>query len=157
MRIAIATISVLLPLIAGCSGWEGPRPESVPERMVLAPGLQEVLQVTFRADDSGYTIINMRRTTGAPTLGINQDNDVLVVAFGDNGDAVSSISVPNPRVVRTAGSTKPASAILSQAVFTVNFASPASIEGLRVSVRNGPNGELEQEFSLKDYRHVQKD
>ena len=157
MRIAIATISILFPLISGCSGWEGPRPESIPESMVLAPGAQEVLQVTFLADESGYSIAGMQRAMGAPTLGINQDNDVLVVAVGSNGDTVSSISVPNPRVVRTAGSSRPDSAVLQQAALTVYLADPASIDLLRVTVREGPNSDLRQEFSMKEYQQLQTD
>lgn len=157
MRIALATISVLLLLVSGCSGWEGPRPESIPETMVLAPGAQEVLQVTFQADESGYRITNVRRAMGAPTLAINQDDDVLVVAVGSNGDTLTSISVPNPRLVRTAGSRKPDSAVLSQAAFTVYFADPASVDRLRIAVRSGPNSDFKRDFSLKEYEQRQLD
>ena len=108
--------------------------------------------IAFVADDSGYTITDMRRAMGAPTLTINQDNDVFVVAVGSNGDTLSSISVPNPRVVRTAGSRNPDSAVLSQATFTVSFANPGAIERLSLSVRKGPNGEYKREFSVREYQ-----
>ncbi|MGH8195653.1 MAG: hypothetical protein ACREQ8_14825 [Woeseiaceae bacterium] len=110
-----------------------------------------MLQVTFRATAQGYAITRMRQVMGAPTLAINQDRAVLLVAADPNGSVVASVSVPNPRVVHTAGSRDPATAVLDEATFTVNFPDPQAIRSIDVTVREGPNAAYKQRFPVQDY------
>ena len=111
MRYLTPTVT-LLALLAGCRSSDGPRPEDVPTQTQLAPNLVEVLQVNFEATDAGYTLVQTSRAMGAPTLAIDQGRDVLITAKDAAGRPLRSISVYNPRQVRTAGSTDPAQAVL---------------------------------------------
>ena len=117
----------------------------------LAPQAAQVLQITFKASSAGYTVVNMRRTAGAPTLAIDQNRDVLITAVDSTGKPVGSVSVFNPRLVHTTGSRDPQSTVLDEATFTVNFANPDAINALNVQVIRGPNGEYQKQFLVREY------
>lgn len=151
MRLVNTLILLLAVPVSGCSGWEGPRPEDVPEQAVLAPQSEQVLQVTLKADSTGYSVSSMRRTSGAPTLAIDQNKDVLITATDAAGKVLSTVSVANPRIVRTAGSSRPDSAVLDEATVTVNIANPDMVSRLGVQVRQGPNEGYKQQFSVREH------
>jgi len=152
MRISIATLCLIIVSASGCAGWEGPRPEGVPTQTAIAPQATSVLQVTFKADASGVTVVDLRQVTGAPTLAIDQDRDVLITALDAQGNVAGSVSVFNPRLVRTAGSRDPASAVLDEATFTVSFPDPDRIATVDLKVVRGPNEDFQERFSVAQYR-----
>ncbi len=151
MRMFNTMILLLAVPVTGCSGWEGPKPEDVPEQTVIAPQSVQVLQVTLVADDDGYSVAGMRRTSGAPTLTIDQNKDVLITATDAAGKVLSTVSVANPRIVRTAGSSRPDSAVLDEATVTVNIANPDIVSRISVQVRQGPNSGYKQQYSVREY------
>jgi hypothetical protein len=151
---AIATflpiVLALMPCLPGCASLrsEGPDPEDVPATQVLAPAAAELLALTFEASAAGYALVGTSLTAGAPTLAIDQDRDVLISARDDSGHAFQSVSVFNPRLATTAGSTNPATAVLDRASFTVRLPHPDRIRSVDVVVRRGPNEGVRQTFPV---------
>ncbi len=151
MRFSKATLCLITLSASACSGWDGPRPEEVATRSAIAPQATQVLQITFKASSSGYTVVDMRRTAGAPTLAIDQNRDVLITAVDSKGNSLGSVSVFNPRLVQTTGSRDPDSALLDEATFTINFADPDAINALDLRVVRGPDGEYHAQFLVKEH------
>ena len=146
----LATLLLALSL-PGCAVFhasEGPDPDDVPRSMTLAPGEVDLLELTFDVSASGYTLAGTRRMLGAPTLAIVQDRDVLITARDASGRVVQTLSVDNPRLVTTAGSKNPGTAVLDRALLTVRLPSPDSIRIVEVLVRSGPNERETRSFDI---------
>jgi hypothetical protein len=141
MRSLRATLA--LALVAGCASPASP--DDVPLESVVDEGLLRVLQVTFRATDSGYTLVHVRHTLGTPTLGFDPDREVLVTARDARGQPIVALAVPNPRTVTCLG---PVATTRAEAFLNLRFPEPVSIRSLEAVVRGGPNEGLRQVFAI---------
>ena len=142
-------LSALAVLLACCRASQGPDPERVPTQRQLQPAAQSVLQITLEASDTGYRVVDAQIVEGAPSLSIDQDRDVRITALSASGRPIGSVSVFNPRLARTAGSTNPDQAVLDRATFVVRFPQPELVHSLEVEVRRGPNEPLRGELELQ--------
>ena len=141
-------VALVLPACSLFSKQEGPDPDDVPRTMTLAADSVELLELSFEASEGGYALTGSRRTTGAPTLAIVNDRDVLITVRDGSGKPVHTVSVDNPRVVQTAGSSKPGSAVLPRATFTIRVPRPDDVRSVDVMVRGGPNERFTRSFTV---------
>lgn len=146
--------STLALLLACCRASEGPDPGKVPTQRALQPATQPVLQFVFEASDSGYRIVDAQVVEGAPTLAIDQDRDVRLTARDAAGRPIATVSVSNPRLARTAGTSNPDEAVLDRGTFVVRFPKPDRIQSVVIEVLRGPNEGLERDlqFQARDAR-----
>jgi hypothetical protein len=117
------------------------KPSAVPVQLQLNAKAEPVVIVTIRANNAGYKIVSTRQTLGTPTTDIDKSRDVLLTAQNAAGRPLTVVSVFNPRIAHTAGSKRPATAVLNQATFTVVL--PADTRTLAITVRSGPNEKME--------------
>lgn len=141
-------VALCLPACSMFSKQEGPDPDDVPRQMTLAPGAVDLVELTFEASDGGYALTSAHRTIGAPTLSIVNDRDVLITARDGSGKAVHTVSVDNPRLVHTAGSSKPGTAVLPRATFSIRLPRPDDVRSVDVMVRGGPNERFTRSFNV---------
>ena len=145
---ALTLLIACLPACSMFSKHEGPDPDDVPRSMTLAPDSVDLVELTFEASDAGYALTGARRTSGAPTLAIINDRDVLITARDGSGKPVHTVSVDNPRLVTTAGSSKPGTAVLPRATFTIRLPRPDDVRSVDVMVRGGPNERFTRSFTV---------
>ena len=141
-------VATCLPACSLFSRHEGPDPDDVPRQMTLAADSVDLVELTFEASEGGYALTGTRRTNGAPTLAIVNDRDVLITARDASGKAVHTVSVDNPRLVTTAGSSKPGTAVLPRATFTIRLPRPDDVRSVDVMVRGGPNERFTKSFTV---------
>jgi hypothetical protein len=106
-----------------------------------------VIAVKFEATDTGYTM-RAFRANGTPTSKIDQNRDVVIKALDGQGTVLGSVSIFNPREVRTTGSKNPGTASRPNATFTVFFDQPDNIRNIEVNVVRGPNEGLRQTYPV---------
>lgn len=106
-----------------------------------------VVAVKFEATDAGYTM-KAFRAMGVPTSQIDKNRDVVVKASNSAGGVVSTVSIFNPRDVRTVGSKQPGQAVRPKATFTVFFPKPDEVTAIEVNVLRGANSGLRQTFTV---------
>lgn len=154
LRLAFLAVSSALAL-ASCDQSKSPddqfaktllKPGEVPTQLQLNAKAEAVVVITIRASDAGYQIVNTRQMLGTPTMGIDKSRDVLITAQNSSGQALATISVFNPRVIRTTGARNPATDVLSDATFSI--ALPAATQKISITVRSGPNEKLTSTLPL---------
>ena len=123
-------------------------PQKVPATMPVYGVQESVLVATFITTKGGYRAIT-RIGQGVPTSTIHQSRPVLVTARGGTGDVIASVSVFNPREIRTAGTSKPDSAVADSSSFTVTLPKPDAIRRLDVAVRRGPDSGYRAGFAIE--------
>lgn len=106
-----------------------------------------VIAVRFEATDAGYTM-RAFRANGTPTSKIDKSRDVVIKALDGQGTVLSTVSIFNPREVRTTGSKNPGAATRPTATFTVFFDQPDNIQNIEVNVVRGPNEGLRQSYPV---------
>jgi hypothetical protein len=106
-----------------------------------------IIAVRFEATNAGYTM-RAFRANGTPTSKIDQNRDVVIKALDGQGTVLGSVSIFNPREVRTTGSKNPGTATRSNATFTVFFDRPDDIRNIEVNVVRGPNEGLRQSYPV---------
>lgn len=146
---ALALSLLLVTCLPACSmfgGSEEAEPGDGSSATALAAGSVDLVELTFEASEGGYVLTGSRRTSGEPTLAMVNDRDVLVTARDASGKAVHTVSVDNPRLVRTAGSGKPATGVLPRATFIVRLPRPDDVRSVDVMVRGGPNERFAKSF-----------
>lgn len=122
-------------------------PENMPTTRTLHTPVP-VLLVRIEATKEGYTAMPFR-AMGVPSPTIHTEGDVVLKALDEQGRAVSTVAVDNPRAIRTAGSTKPETGELDKATFTVTFAKPDNIRSVEMTVISGPNAGLKQALRIE--------
>ena len=137
--------TLALALLAACAS-PGSQ-DDVPKEIAVHAGSIPVLQVTFRATESGYTLIHVGHTLGTPTLALDPDREVLVTARNARGEPIVALSVPNPRVA-TGEPPDNCSFVLFEAVLNLRFPEPEPIHSLETFVSGGPNKGLRQVFTI---------
>lgn len=152
-----AIVLLALPAVLACEpsrqeaaeqyGIVSHNPDSMPTTLPLQGERVPVLVVTFTATDAGYTAAATTRQ-GVPTSAIHQDRDVLVVARDPSGAHVASVSVDNPRLIRTTGARDPATAVRAHGTFTLALPNPDRIATVEVTVRRGPNADFKETFPV---------
>ena len=100
-------VAACLPACSMFSKQEGPDPDDVPRQMTLGADSVDLVELTFEASDAGYALTGSRRTSGAPTLAIVNDRDVLITARDASGKASTwprnaVMSAPSPMMTRCA-------------------------------------------------------
>jgi hypothetical protein len=115
------------------------------DRMLYNP--VAVVALKFEASDAGYTM-KAFRATGVPTSTIDQNRDVVVKASDAQGRPLASVSIFNPREIRTVGAKESAQAVRPKGTFTVFFAKPDEVTAIEVNVVRGPNAGFTQRFSV---------
>lgn len=121
-------------------------PKSIPKELSLYQQ-ESVLIVRFEATAQGYSMTG-RKGLGVPTMAIVLNREVVITARDGNGKALGTVSVFNPRDVRTTGSKRPARDVLDKGSFTVAFPSPDHIRSIDVFVRGGANAGHKQAFNI---------
>lgn len=134
--------ALLVPPLAACQTSVGPSPEDAPGRIQLTRAPVEVLQVTFEATEAGYGLVEVSRVLGVPSRAIHEDRPVRITALDESGEPVHSISVFDPREVRTTGTRDPSTKVRASGTLILRFANPDSIRSFDVEVHEGPNAGL---------------
>lgn len=156
------SLALIVGLLGGCStNGEQPEPlpappadpENVPTQFTLTSPTQ-VLVATFEASETGYEV-SLALALGTPSSTIDQNRDVMVRALDANGEALSSVSVFNPRDIHTAGSRDPDRAVRASGSFTVAFARPEAIRSLEVEVVRGANEGFKRSIPV-DAKEIQQ-
>lgn len=106
-----------------------------------------VVAIKFEATETGYTM-RAFRANGTPTSKIDKGRDVVIKALDGQGTVLSTVSIFNPREVRTTGSKNPGTATRPTATFTVFFDQPDNIRRIEVDVVRGPNQGFKQNYSV---------
>lgn len=107
-----------------------------------------VLQVSFRAAPSGYTLLSTRRLLGKPTLAFDPTHDVRVTARDGEGHEVALMSVPNPRTAYACEEEDRGEFQLAEGLLILRFPYPDQIRQLDLLVLRGPNEALHQVFTV---------
>jgi hypothetical protein len=121
-------------------------PQNVPRDRTLY-NLVPVVALKFEASETGYTM-KAFRATGAPSSTIDQNRDVVIKASDGQGRLLASVSIFNPRDIRTVGAKQPAQAVRPKGTFTVFFAKPDEITVIEVKVVRGTNSGFTQRFTV---------
>jgi hypothetical protein len=121
-------------------------PQKVPKDRTLQNPVP-LVGARFEASDAGY-VVTMFKTTGVPSTKIDVNRDVVIKAFDEQGKLLDTVSVDNPRDVRTVGANKPAQTVRPKASFTVFFANPDAVRSFEVNVVNGANAGYKQSFAV---------
>lgn len=150
----VLVASCIVALSYGCIGQQERRVSSAPQVTPPAEGalfgeLVPVLLVTVTATAQGYGAESVIRS-GVPTSAIHQDRDVAIVARDAAGKQIASLSIENPRLVRTTGSSNPATDTRDTGTATVALPNPAQIRTIEITVRRGPNEGLREQFAVSD-------
>lgn len=145
-RLPALTAVLLAAALCACRTVHGPRPEDVPEEVDFAAEAIPILQVTLRATDNGYSLVEARRAIGTPTLALGRGQDVLITARDANGEGILQFSVPDPRLGHTTGREAPRMIARDPAVLHLRLPYPDVIQTLEVRVRSGPNADLRESF-----------
>lgn len=156
MRIELGIVLLAVACMTACAatGKDQPKevgvtaadPRHMPTEVTLYKNVP-VVGVRLTASDAGYTM-SAFRASGTPTSAIDQSRDVIVQALGQSGQPLSTVTVDNPRAVRTAGSKRPGQAIRPSGDVTVFFAKPDQVRSVSVSVLRGPNEGFKQVFRV---------
>lgn len=122
-------------------------PDTIQEDISLFD-TEPILLFKFTASESGYALKTIV-SRGNPTTDLYQNRDVQIKVLNAAGDSISTISVFNPREIRTAGTTEADSTVLKTATFAVSVSQSIGAHSIEVTVLRGPNSDFNKIFPIQ--------